>query len=83
MSKESVNLLVENVSVLNADEELEKSHEINAKGIIDNLSNYENLGINVSDRIKEDELSFKQFKLTITYDSKHVQFSVGFPWRDG
>ena len=43
----------------------------------------ENLGITVSDRHKDDELAYKQFKSTISYDSEKAQFSVGFPWRNG
>lgn len=74
---------IANVSVLGPDEEIDDNERVNAREIIDQLSNMENIGINVSDRQKEDVLAYQQFKATITYDKMNNQFSVGFPWRFG
>ena len=83
MSKSVGLLTVANVSALGPDEEIDDDEGVNAREIIDQLSNMENIGINVSDRQKEDVLAYQQFKATITYDKMNNQFSVGFPWKFG
>ena len=82
-AQQTINLVIANVTVLEPDEVIDEDEEINAKGIIDALSNMENIGINVSDRQMEDVSAYQQFKSTISYDEKNNQFSVGFPWRFG
>ena len=82
-AQQTINLVVANVAILEPDEEIDEDEGVNSRGIIDALSNMENIGINVSDRQMEDVLAYQQFKSTIKYDERNHQFSVGFPWRFG
>ena len=57
--------------------------ESNAKEIVSSISDFENLGIELTSRDDLDADAFSQFKRSITYHQEVNKFEVGIPWRGG